>query len=303
MFGSLRTGTMGRYGLARSCWAALLFVLVGGVCEAGTAEERLDHGVRALHRAYGDEFRFVQIGAYVGATLKDPIFIRANKNGWSGVLVEPEPRIFRRLTASYREWSGGDVDRFSFENSAICDSDGENVEFYFLSPEVIDAIVDMIGEERRYELPNWAAQASSLSRSHMVKQLAAYFQLSPGQALKIADMAKISVPCMTYDTLVRKYIGQLRGKTRGADVHYVHIDAEGYDGNIVHQILASVHTLPQILCYESHHLAKSAIASRLSANLASNNYVCEELNGGDDTCCYHKTCISTTLALNHEIVV
>ena len=280
---------------------SLLFLLLIRVCGARTAEERLDQGVRALHRAYGTEFRFIQIGAYFGATLKDPIFVKAIENVWSGILVEPVPNIFHQLRANYQKWSGGDVSRFSFENSAICDSDQENVQFYFLSPKVIDAIVGLIGENRRSELPNWAAQASSLSRERMVKNLHTYFQLSLEQALTIVDMAKITVPCVTYDTLLRKYGSKLRGKNTGLGVHYVHIDAEGYDGNIVNQILASIHNLPKILCYESHLLAKTSAASRLTARLASNKYICEELNRGDDTCCYHQSYISTTLVVNHDV--
>ena len=284
------------------CCAAVGFflaVVAHGVSAAETAEDRLNKGGHALHRTHGDDFRFIQIGAYVGATQKDPIFLKAIKHGWSGVLVEPVPAVFHQLKANYQAFSDGDIDRFSFENSAVCNGDREDAPFYFLSPDIIETIVRMIGEERREELPNWAAQASSLSRDQMITQLKAYFQLNPDQAEEVVAMAEIAVPCISYDSLVRKYSTHLRGKSGALGIHYIHIDAEGYDWNIVNEILNSKHDLPDMLCYESHHLTDAKTAARHRDALASNDYMCEQVNHGDDTCCYHKSSIATTLSLKH----
>jgi FkbM family methyltransferase len=65
------------------------------------------------------DFFFLQIGAHDGQTL-DPINQMIRRYGWRGILLEPQPDVFRQLTENYRG-----NDRLIFENAALAISDGQ----------------------------------------------------------------------------------------------------------------------------------------------------------------------------------
>jgi FkbM family methyltransferase len=72
------------------------------------------------HSKPGDpEFFFIQIGANDGESY-DPINKMIRRYGWRGILLEPQPRVFRQLTDNYRG-----NDRLIFENAALAPVDGE----------------------------------------------------------------------------------------------------------------------------------------------------------------------------------
>ena len=297
----------------------------------------------ALNRLYqsctSKNFRFIQIGAYTGQTRNDPIFYKVLEQQWKGILIEPVPSIFEKLQQNYADWSypNGHYRQYntathlSFENSAICNSNQQNSSFYYLSPSVLDEIVNvLVGSTertaqwitRRKNVPNWSGQASSLMHDQILKILTTSFGLNNKQAKFIAFKSRIEVPCITYEALLEKYHLQLAKKEQDiVQIDYVHIDAEGYDWDIVKAItsLASRSTakypLPKILCYESLHIharenendnenqrdpgsTKSTSTSRKEKEhwlYTKHKYVCEDVNDGDDTCCFQTSMIGTLL--------
>jgi len=64
------------------------------------------------------EFFFIQVGANDGVTY-DPIRKYILKYHWHGILIEPQPDIFRKLVANY----DGEA-QLRFENAAIAPEDG-----------------------------------------------------------------------------------------------------------------------------------------------------------------------------------
>ncbi len=64
------------------------------------------------------EFFFIQIGANDGMTM-DPIRSYILKYKWRGILIEPQPNIFRALMANY-----DGEQQLIFENVAISPEDG-----------------------------------------------------------------------------------------------------------------------------------------------------------------------------------
>jgi FkbM family methyltransferase len=51
---------------------------------------------------FGQEFSFIQIGAFDGITA-DPLHKYITKYGWRGVLIEPQPRAAAQLCELYRD--------------------------------------------------------------------------------------------------------------------------------------------------------------------------------------------------------
>lgn len=70
-------------------------------------------------RCKNEDFFFIEIGAHDGLHF-DPIYPWIKKHHWRGLLVEPQPRIFKRLQANYQ-----DEPQLLFENAAIYARDGE----------------------------------------------------------------------------------------------------------------------------------------------------------------------------------
>jgi FkbM family methyltransferase len=63
-------------------------------------------------------FQFVQIGANDGEA-DDPINQMVRKYRWRGILLEPQPDVFKQLVENYRGF-----DRLIFENAALASTDG-----------------------------------------------------------------------------------------------------------------------------------------------------------------------------------
>jgi len=77
----------------------------------------LDSWLKSLHR--DENFFFAQIGANDGQR-NDPINTYVRKYGWSGILIEPQPKVFDALVKNYSDQKG-----LIFENIAVGETDGE----------------------------------------------------------------------------------------------------------------------------------------------------------------------------------
>jgi FkbM family methyltransferase len=173
---------------------------------------------------------FVEIGAYDGK-IGDPLrpLILAN-DGWSGVMVEPQPDAFERLQRNY----SAQASRLQFLNVAISDRAGENTLFY-----------NSDQERECLRLPVGAGQLASLSSEHLSKHFT--------QATPTRHQAR---PTTFTETA---------GLLPSGHVDIVAIDAEGHEWIIIETIDLERHRVKFIL-YEHRHLSepdRSAIEIRL----------------------------------------
>jgi FkbM family methyltransferase len=176
---------------------------------------------------------FVQIGSN-DADHGDPLRPYVETRGWHGILVEPVPYVFDRLRARYAA-----NDRITPVNAAIAAEDGR-LPFYYV-PQSDDP-----------DLPEWYDQIGSFVRENV---------LHPYHAENIPRLAERivceEVPCLTFDSLLRLH------PVPRLDI--VHVDAEGYDDQILPQIdLAALR--PVVLLYEHQHLSeprRAAVLERL----------------------------------------
>jgi FkbM family methyltransferase len=161
---------------------------------------------------------FVQIGSCDGSS-GDPLYLHIQRHGWSGVLVEPLPHLYRELCAAYEGQSG-----LQFENAAIAEQSGLR-SFYYLC-------------DTTDPMPLWYRQLGSFNRNHVLKHRDVIPNIEH-------YLRCVSVPCVTFEELaVRRQI---------VTVNLLHIDAESYDYQILRTIdLAKYY--PDLIIYEHRHL-------------------------------------------------
>jgi FkbM family methyltransferase len=167
------------------------------------------------------EFSFIQIGAHDGQS-NDPLRRLITTLRWTGVLVEPQPELFRQLVESYSGWQG-----LHFENAAIADVDGTK-KLYRIRP-------DAVG------VPEWASQLASFD----LKTLLHHEKWIPNIGKLLEE---IPVPCVTIKTLAARYGLH--------DVDLLQIDAEGYDAEIIRTIPLST-IRPRFISFEHRHLHRA----------------------------------------------
>jgi FkbM family methyltransferase len=165
---------------------------------------------------------FVQVGSNDGTT-DDPLRSLAEAYGWSGVLVEPVPYVFSRLKQE-RGWD----QRLRLENVAIGDHDGE-AEFFHLRQL-------RLGQQ----LPEWYDQLGSFSLEIILSP--EHVEQIPG----IRDLVvRTTVRTLTFESLCAKH------EIERFDL--LHIDAEGYDWEILRRIELERYR-PLMVLFEHRHL-------------------------------------------------
>ncbi len=152
---------------------------------------------------------FVQIGANDGKTA-DPVTELIHRYRLRGLLVEPQPKMFKRLVENYQ-----DHPQLAFENSLIAAQNGtEN--FY------------AIRDDGQYKLPMWCYQIASLDRDKMLDLLSGQKQDLHLPADIESLIETIPLPALTFQTLLEKH--QVR------QVDLLVIDTIGYDFEIIKMI-------------------------------------------------------------------
>jgi FkbM family methyltransferase len=205
--------------------------------------------LRAFADAYPEAF-FIEVGANDGEQsdhLRPFILSRA----WRGIMIEPLPHVFERLTANYEG-----LDRVTLENAAIAAADGA-MPFYHVAP---------IAGEEGGSVPGWYDTIGSFSRETVLRH-----------AVHIPDLdqriVQTQVPCLTFESLCRKH-----GVER---IDLVLVDAEGYDYEIVKQIDLATYR-PRLLIYE-HYLLAPGERSACRARVERAGY--STMEEGFDTWC------------------
>jgi len=176
----------------------------------------------------------VQIGSNDGKT-GDPLhrLLMAHPD-WIALLVEPVPWLFERLQASYSERPGTLMARV-----AVADGPPRQQPFYFVSAAAKDALPS---------LPDFYDQVGSFDESHITKYLGA--ECKP-------FIVCIPVPTVCFAELLRQY--------NLPTPNILHIDAEGYDWEILRQVDLTA-AGPDIILFEHMLLsvpAKSEAFARL----------------------------------------
>lgn len=192
---------------------------------------------------------FVQIGSNDGVA-GDPIHALVREYDWRGIVIEPLPEIFKKLKKNYAGQKG-----IIFENSAISQTSGK-LNFYTL----------------RETATNNSSQVSSFVYSVIAKQ-------------------KPLMPDFDKRLSVRKVnaitVGDLLMKHAVRHIDLLHIDAEGYDFEILKMFDFRV-VKPGIIIYESEHLSRSDYKASIEM-LKSSGYKVFFRDGHDTIALIDKT--------------
>jgi FkbM family methyltransferase len=184
-------------------------------CALGAADALTVAWVLATRSA--SPLKFVQIGANDGV-IHDPIHQVVETCGWSGVLVEPLPVFYEKLVANY-----AGVPNLEFENAAIGTTDGT---------------ATMFSVDPRPGDPYWVELVSSFNRDVI---------LSQGEVLPDVEnrLVEVEVKTTTLASLVVRH--------GLATIDLLHVDAEGYDFEILKQIDFSAAWAPSFIIFEKEH--------------------------------------------------
>jgi FkbM family methyltransferase len=138
------------------------------------------------------DFFFIQIGANDGVS-SDPIRKYILNFHWRGILIEPQPDIFRQLVANYE----GET-QLILENVAIAAEDG---------------IVSLFTVDDPARAP-WVHGTTSLQKSHVTRTF--------GKSVRIKEL---KVPALSVSSLLTKHAV--------SRIDLLQIDAEGFDYDII----------------------------------------------------------------------
>lgn len=166
----------------------------------------------------GQEFTVVQIGANDGIS-NDPIYPFIKDRSWSGVLVEPIPSAFKKLSQTY-----GQIPNVKLENCAIAHQDGQ---------------MTMYRVKEDNTLPKYVQQLASFDSNVILKQK----RIVPNIAQFIET---INVPAKTIKSLLISHNIE--------QINFLQIDTEGFDYEIIKMTFES-DVMPDIINFESCHLS------------------------------------------------
>jgi FkbM family methyltransferase len=172
----------------------------------------LDLAIRDLMSREPDIY-FLQIGAHDGLSY-DPIHEYVRKYHWRGLLVEPQPAIFQKLTQNY----AGEK-QLAFENSAIAPKDG-TLELHCFHNANAEDHASMLTSTRRH-----------------------YLSLNGDGHRGIVKT--ITVPALSLASLLAKH--------QVERVNLLQIDTEGFDFEII-KMIDFARIKPEIIHYENNFL-------------------------------------------------
>jgi FkbM family methyltransferase len=169
-----------------------------------------------------DQVRFLQIGSNDGVH-DDPLhdLIRRHR-GWRGIFVEPVASVFSELRRNYH-----DDPRFVFLNVAVGRTRGTQ-KFHYVEETARGAISG---------LPDWHSRIGSFSRAHITTLLGPTIE----PFIVEADVQTVSLA----DILAEHDV---------ESIDLLHIDAEGFDADVLAQ-LDFARYRPRVILIEHAHLS------------------------------------------------
>jgi len=175
---------------------------------------------------------FIQIGANDGTSF-DGLYGLVTKNRAEGLVVEPLKYYFNQLQQAYRDYPA-----IKPVNVALHKTE-RSMAMYQLD------------QTKAKDFPNWFHGLGSFDQGHLERK-----------GIPREAMVEETVECMTVSELIKQH--------KMEDVHFIQIDVEGYDAEII-KMLDFSQISPTLIQFESHNLDA---ASRAAANqkLLDHNY-------------------------------
>ncbi len=167
-----------------------------------------------LNEQLGENVKVVQVGANDG-TMADPLSPVIGRFKWSGLLIEPVPRYFAKLSEKY---AGNE--KMHLKNFAIS-NDGGTATIFHLSTKY------------EAEYPGWARGLASFDREHIEK------------AIKPQHVDSITVPCHP--------LSQILEEAGFNDANVLVVDVEGAE-KLVFSSFRWAQFRPSIIEVETRHL-------------------------------------------------
>jgi FkbM family methyltransferase len=180
--------------------------------------------VAEIARRSGKPLTFVQIGSCDGKA-NDPLHEVVRSCRWSGILVEPMPWLFEQLVQNYEGVPG-----LRFFQVAIGSGEGA---------------MTMYSVDPRPEDPNWVLQLTSFDRDVVMSHS--------------RDLAELESRIFTIEVEART-VGSLIAEAGLAEVDLLHVDAEGFDDQIIRDLPLTASWAPQFLIFEKKHLSRTRYA-------------------------------------------
>lgn len=207
------------------------------------------------------KFFFIQIGANDGKT-NDPLYQFINQYKPSGLLIEPIESVFSHLLKTYEN-----ANNLIFDNVGIYDK-SENVVFYKIKESHQDIF------KKHYKKNSNPSGISSLYREHLI-----YF-IKKNKLDKFDNVdnfiESVEIKCLTFNDLILKH--------NVNKINLLQIDAEGYDFEIIRQVLEKTEIKPNIINFEVKNIKTNINIE----NYLKNNGYCDFIYHGNDLCVYNK---------------
>ncbi len=171
---------------------------------------------------------FIQVGANDG-NWNDPIYKFIRRDGWSGILIEPQKVIYDRLLENYKRLSN-----LFFENVAIDSAEGEK-NLYKIS----------------FSNSQWAAGISSFIKNDIQKLIDA------GYVDRMSKLEQLTPPSNQKDWICEESVKvttlrNIISKHHLKQIDLIMIDTEGYDFEIIKTIPFD-YIKPEVIVYEHSH--------------------------------------------------
>lgn len=185
--------------------------------------------LQALENQTSERVRFVQIGASDGLR-NDPLRYFVVWCGWTGLLVEPLPTVFRQLVSNYAYLGRDDL---TFVNAAVSSRSG-----------VLDFYTIGASAKARLTTEQWfdLSRKSSLDRDAMIEALQ---RAGCGEEF----LQHIRVPALRFH--------ELAAQCPELDkVDVLVIDAEGHDAEILEDLDFETFR-PSLVLFEWHRLGRA----------------------------------------------
>jgi FkbM family methyltransferase len=214
----------------------------------GTIAEILDQFSRR-----NDKVTFIQVGANDGF-YHDPLHKFIRMYGWEGVMLEPQPSVFKDyLSRLHRKTPGVHA-----INAALSDRDGEQT-MYRIAFSNLRWATGLTSFRKE-------ALEKAIDSGHVGRLAARYGEALPTRREDyIAEQKILSISA---DTLISRY--NLK------KIDWIQIDAEGYDFEII-KLLKIERTQPLVIVYEKSHLSLADQAACV-ALLRMNEYAVTDID-------------------------
>ena len=169
-----------------------------------------------LNERHDGRITFIQIGGNDGKR-GDPVNSFCKRYSWKGIIAEPVPEYFSKLSIEYQDSAG-----VSCENVAISSKSGE-LKIYFVP-----------FSEVPIDKP-WEQGLASLDRAHLLQN-----------GVREDRIHEVVVPVLTVSDLLSRY--------PAINISLVVIDVEGHEAEILSSFPWE-ETVPECVLFESKHLS------------------------------------------------